>query len=106
MNQRDLEVMNILYTTNEAMTGTDITECKKGLTQSTVIAVLRKLLKEGLIEVAGVVHSGKVLSRTYRPTAKAKEALLEHFDQQYNLFCNVISPDELLAFISRSRHYQ
>lgn len=99
MNPRELDVLNILWSTDRELTSSDIVGGKKGLTQSTVIAVLRKLIAEELVEVAGVTHSGKVLSRTYRPTEKSKEALLEHFLGQYSMFKNVIAPEELCEAI-------
>lgn len=65
------------------------------LTQSTVIAVLRKLLNDGLVEVVGQTHSGKVLSRTYRPTEKSREVILQYFLDEYSAFSNVISKADL-----------
>ena len=102
MNQRDLDVLNILYQVGEPMMATDIVCRGKGLTQSTVTAVLRNLLQKGLVEVTGVTHSGKVLSRTYQPTPTAKEAILEHFTAQYKLFRSIVTPEELLESIRHS----
>lgn len=103
MNQRELDVLNILHAAKEPMTSTEIVNSKNGLTQSTVIAVLRILLRDGLVEITGVTYSGKVLSRTYKSTVAAKEAILDHFVQQYNSFRDVVSPEELLEFINRSK---
>ena len=99
LNPRELDVLNILWKTDEAMTSTDIVNEQRGLTQSTVIAVLRKLLKDNLVEVAGVTHSGKVLSRTYRPTAESREVIMNNFATDYANFKNVISKSELCAAI-------
>lgn len=99
MNPRELDVLNILWKTDEPMTSTDIVNEQKGLTQSTVIAVLRKLLKDGLVEVAGVTHSGKVLSRTYRPTEESRDLILQNFQNDYRNFCNVIPKSSLCAAI-------
>ena len=99
MNPRELDVLNILWKTDEPMTSTDIVNEQKGLTQSTVIAVLRKLLKDELVEVAGVTHSGKVLSRTYRPTEASRDLILENFQNDYRNFCNVIPKSKLCAAI-------
>lgn len=99
MNPRDLDVLNILYQTDAPMMATDIVNKGEGLTQSTVTAVLRTLLKKELIEVAGVTHSGKVLSRTYRPTPKARETILANFVEEYRHFSDIITPEELLAAI-------
>lgn len=99
MNPRELDVLNILWKTDNPMTSTDIVNEQKGLTQSTVIAVLRKLLKDGLVEVAGVTHSGKVLSRTYRPTEESRDLILQNFQNDYRNFCNVIPKSSLCAAI-------
>lgn len=99
MNPRELDVLNILWKSDEPMTSTDIVNEQKGLTQSTVIAVLRKLLKDELVEVSGVTHSGKVLSRTYRPTEASREIILENFQNDYRNFCNAIPKSTLCAAI-------
>lgn len=99
LNPRELDVLNILWKTDEPMTSTDIVSEQRGLTQSTVIAVLRKLLKENLVEVAGITHSGKVLSRTYRPTEESRKVIMDNFAGDYACFKNVISKSELCAAI-------
>ncbi len=99
LNPRELDVLNILWKTDEPMTSTDIVNERRGLTQSTVIAVLRKLLKDDLVEVAGVTHSGKVLSRTYRPTPASKDVIMNNFTGDYASFKNVISKSDLCAAI-------
>ena len=70
---------------------TDIVNARKGLTQSTVTAVLRKLLNENLVEVVGITHSGRVLSRTYRPTEASRNIILQDFTESYNSFSYVIN---------------
>ena len=99
LNRRELDVLNILWKTQEPMTSTDIVNEQRGLTQSTVIAVLRKLLKEELVEVAGVTHSGKVLSRTYRPTEKSQKAIINNFKSDYSNFKNIISKSDICTAI-------
>lgn len=99
MNQRELDVLNILYQVGEPMMATDIVSHRVDLTQSTVTAVLRVLLQKELVEVTGVTRSGKVLSRTYRPTPAAKQAIREYFTETYKSFRNVISPKELMESI-------
>lgn len=99
MNPRELDVLNILWKSDEPMMATDIVNAKLGLTQSTVTAVLRKLLKDNLVEVAGVTHSGRVLSRTYRPCEASREVILQDFTDNYNSFSNVISESSLCVAI-------
>ncbi len=81
------------------MTAVDIVNCKAGLTQSTVTAVLRKLLREEFVEVVGVTHSGKVLSRTYRPTPASQEHLLKDVMDSYGPFIPVLGRIQMCAAI-------
>lgn len=92
-NPRELDVLKILLNSSEPMTGTDIVNAKCGndyLTQSTVTAVLRKLLNAEYIEVAGVTHSGKVLSRTYVVTDVARTAIVEYIAEMYRPFVPIL----------------
>lgn len=57
--------------------------------------MLRKLLNEKLVEVVGVTHSGWVLSRTYRPTEKSKQAIMDYFVGLYRSFKDVVNQDEI-----------
>lgn len=99
LNPRELDVLNILWKSEVPMTSTDIVCEMRGLTQSTVIAVLRKLLRDELVEVCGVTHSGKVLSRTYRPTEASRGIIMDNFASDYASFKNVISKSDLCAAI-------
>ncbi len=97
MNPRELDVLNILWKSEQPMMATDIVNAGEGLTQSTVTAVLRKLLHAKLVEVVGVTHSGKVLSRTYRPTAESRDLILQDFADNYSCFSDIVSKSSLFA---------
>ena len=99
LNQREIDILDVLWKSDIPLTSTEIVNNGRGLTQSTVIAVLRKLLKSNLVEVSGITHSGKVLSRTYRPTNASKEILLQNFANESAIFSNVISKSALCAAI-------
>lgn len=99
MNTRELDVMNILCAAGEPLTSTQITYEDRTLTQSTVISVLRKLLQDELVSVAGVTHSGKVLSRTYVPGPRAKEAVIAHYIEQFRKTKSVLTCDELINIV-------
>lgn len=99
LNQREIDILDVLWKSDIPLTSTEIVNNGRGLTQSTVIAVLRKLLKSNLVEVSGITHSGKVLSRTYRPTNASKEILLQNFANEYAGFSKVISKSALCAAI-------
>ena len=58
LSQKQLDVMKILWDAGTTLVASDI---------NTVQASLRVLLKENLVEIADIVYSGTVLSRSYRP---------------------------------------
>lgn len=99
LSQRELDVMRILYEAGEPLTSTGITERMTGLTQSTVIAVVRSLLRQGMLEEAGVTHSGKVLSRLFSTTEKGKKVILEHFTEYYRSASHIIPASEMCKCI-------
>lgn len=102
MNPRELDVLNILWKSEEPMMATDIVNAGEGLTQSTVTAVLRKLLHAKLVEVVGVTHSGKVLSRTYRPTEESRDVILQDFADNYSCFRDIIPKSSLFAALLKT----
>lgn len=97
LNPRELEVLKILHESERALTSTEIVNAGAELTQSTVQAVLRKLLANELVEVQGVTHSGNVLSRTFGATEKSKDVLIEKFLQDYKSFRSIISMQTAVA---------
>ncbi len=97
LNPRELEVLKILHESDRALTSTEIVNSSTELTQSTVQAVLRKLLATELAEVQGITHSGNVLSRTFGATEKSKEVLTEKFFHDYRCFRTLISKRAALA---------
>ena len=71
LNTRELDILNILWNSGVPMTSSDIVNAGRGLSQSTVQAVLRKLLSASLVKVCGITHRGNVLSRRYEPEASS-----------------------------------
>lgn len=101
MNQREVDVLNILWGSEIPLSLTDILNINPDLVKSTVAAILAKLLKEQLIEVAGITYSGKVLCRTYRPTAISKEKIVSSLTENYNKVSNIIPQSTFVASILR-----
>ncbi|MBD5480039.1 MAG: BlaI/MecI/CopY family transcriptional regulator [Lachnospiraceae bacterium] len=99
MNQREIDVLNVLWESDNAMSLADILSARPELIKSTVAATLAKLLKENLVEISGIAYSGKVLCRTYRPTPASKEKVLKTFTQEYNNIRCIIPPSVFLASI-------
>ena len=68
------------------MIASEIADCRPDLTINTVQAVLRKLLKYQLVEVADIVYSGTVLSRSYRPAITSEEFAVHEVTSDYLAF--------------------
>lgn len=101
INQREMEILSILWKASEPMIVTQIIDAdpSRKLTQSTVTAVVRKLLNNGMVEVCGVEHSGKVLSRTYKPTMKSKDFILDNILEMYSSIQSIVAPKDLVRII-------
>ena len=101
IHPRENEILNILAGSEEAMTSADIVEKGNRLSQSTVQAVLRKLLKDGLVSVEGITHSGNALSRTYRPTEKARELAKEQYIEGYKAIRHIVPVNDILKELAK-----
>lgn len=97
LTKRDMDILNILWHSSNPMTAAEITSAKEGLTINTVQAVLRKLLKQELIEVADIVYSGTVLCRNYRASVSAEEVTLSRFINEIRQFSEKISVSSFAA---------
>lgn len=97
LNPRELEILKILHESDRALTSSEIVNAGTDLTQSTVQAVLRKLLSTEMVVVQGVTHSGNVLSRTFGATEKSKEVLIRNFLDNYQCFRTIISKKAFVA---------
>ena len=64
LSQKQLDVMKILWDAGTPLVASDIVKVESSMN---IKASLRVLLKENLIEIADIVYSGTVLSRSYRP---------------------------------------
>ena len=86
LTSREVDIMNILWASEKPLIASEIADSRPDLTVNTVQAVLRKLLKYQLIEVADIVYSGTVLSRSYRPTITSEEFALHEVTSDYLAF--------------------
>lgn len=78
-NKRELEVLQILISSDQPLTAAQIVNAGDGLTHSTVQSVIRKLMAADLIEVRDITYSGTVLSRSFGVTERSKEVLNRQF---------------------------
>jgi len=92
---REIQILNTLFTSNCPMTVQDIIINNPGLSQSTVHTILRKLCKNGLVEVVEMVHSGNVLARAVKGTEKAKQEVLLYMVEEYQKISGILSIAEV-----------
>lgn len=77
-NNREIDVLNILWDSDTSLTVNDISEIS-GISKSTISPVLRKLLNDNYIKVEDVVLSGKTLTRKYIPIVDREQFILEAY---------------------------
>jgi len=99
LTKRDMDVLNILWESDEPKTATMISKSGDGLTMNTTQAVLRKLLKNNLIEIADIVYSGTVLTRSYKSVICQEEFLLQKLVHQYKYMSKKVSKAAILAIL-------
>lgn len=75
LTKKQLEVMKVLWDNNRPMISSEIEKSDPSFNTNTVQACLRELLKKGYIQVADIVYSGTVLTRSYLPTFTKTEYL-------------------------------
>jgi len=73
LSEREEDVMAVFWKTDKAMTAVQVAEESEHLKLNTVKPVVQKLLQKNFIEVAGIVHSGPSIARTYNYVVSAEE---------------------------------
>ena len=73
LTRKELDILYVLWSTDEALSATRITEQAPDLNKNTVNALLRKLLRNGLIRVDDIGYSGTVLTRKYKAVLSHEE---------------------------------
>lgn len=99
---RDLDILNILWDAQKAMTASEIVNAKTELTMNTVQSVLRKLLKKEIVKVADIVYSGTVLSRSYVPTISSEDFALIHLSNEFQKLNHKVSKASIVATLLNS----
>ena len=79
LTNREYDILKILWTSEDALTASGISEHGDGISINTVQATLKKLLKRDLIHVDQIVYSGTVLSRAYRPSVSQEDFELKRY---------------------------
>ncbi len=97
LSKRELDVMNVLWAEGKPLIASEIPERKPELSINTVQSVLKKLLQRGFIEVAQIVQSGTVLSRSYAPVIKPEEYAVGYMTSEIFPFEKMLSGTSYLS---------
>jgi len=79
LTNREYDILKILWTSEDALTASGISEQGDGISINTIQATLKKLLKRDLIHVDQIVYSGTVLSRAYWPSVSQEDFELKRY---------------------------
>ncbi|GBD66773.1 hypothetical protein TEHN7128_1623 [Tetragenococcus halophilus subsp. halophilus] len=94
INNRDLDVLEVLWNAEEALSANDIAEVSK-ISKNTVLPVLKNLLSQEYIQVDDVVLTGKTLTRKYLPAIDKEEFILNHYNINVdNLLTHFLAKDD------------
>lgn len=95
LSKRELDVMNVLWEAGKPMIASDIPGVHQSLSINTVQSVLKKLLAREFIEVDKIVHSGTVLTRSYRPIITSEEYAVKFVTKEIYPFDKFLSRTSL-----------
>lgn len=106
LTKREMDVMTILWESNTPLVASEITKMDASLNINTVQAVIRKLLDKKYIEVADIVYSGTVLTRSYKPTLSKKEMTVQRFIGQFQENDKVSIPNLVTTLLKHEKNEQ
>ena len=106
LTRRDLDVLSVLWDSERPLTASEIVAANPALNKNTVQPVLRKLLKNELIQVADIVYSGTVLSRSYIPSVSREEVSLYRLSSEYRQLEKDVSKASFLSFLLKTEKNQ
>lgn len=86
ITNRELEIMQLLWNADHPLIASEIAAMKPDLTVNTVQSVLRNLLKHKYIEVAKIVYSGTVLTRSYQPLITEQDFGIDQVISDFHSF--------------------
>lgn len=106
LTRRDLDVLSVLWDSEKPLTASEIVAANPALNKNTVQPVLRKLLKNELVQVADIVYSGTVLSRSYIPSISRQELSLYRLSSEYRQLEKDVSKASFVSFLLKTEDNQ
>ena len=102
----DLDILSVLWDSEKPLTASEIVAANPALNKNTVQPVLRKLLKNELVQVADIVYSGTVLSRSYIPSVSREEVSLYRLSSEYRQLEKDVSKASFVSFLLKTEENQ
>ena len=99
LTRKELDILYVLWGTDEALSATKITEQAPDLNKNTVNALLRKLLRNGLIRVDDIGYSGTVLTRKYQAVLSHEEYMRQSIAEDTKKVTDASSRRDLIFAI-------
>lgn len=93
LSKKQLEVMKLFWESPTPLIASEIVKSSKDLQINTVQACLRSLIKKEYIEIADIIYSGTVLTRSYRPLITKEK----YFNNTYEDIMGNASSSQLMA---------
>lgn len=90
---KEKDILEVLWDSDTPLLASDIPKLNPYLSISTVQLALRNLLSKNIIEVANIVYSGTVLSRSYQPLISREDFFVNSFKN----LDNTISTQNIVA---------
>ena len=106
LTHRDLDVLSVLWDSKKPLTASEIVAANPALNKNTVQPVLRKLLKNELVQVADIVYSGTVLSRSYIPSISRQQLSLYRLSSEYRQLEKDVSKASFVSFLLKTEENQ
>ncbi|KAB1438031.1 BlaI/MecI/CopY family transcriptional regulator [Candidatus Galacturonibacter soehngenii] len=97
ITNREKDVLEVLWNSDTPLLASDIPKLNPSLSISSVQLSLRNLLSKNIIEVADIVHSGTVLSRSYRPLISIEDFISNEVINNYRNLDKAISTKNIVA---------
>lgn len=102
MTKRELEIMNLLWKSSSSMTASEIASSVTNMTSNTAQAILRKMLRNGLIVIEKIVYNHTVLCRSFSPAFTKEDYLLAKLSYNYNSLSKNTSKTSIVSAMLNS----
>lgn len=97
ITNRERDVLEVLWTSNNPLLASDIPKINPSLSIISVQLALRNLLFKKIIEVADIVHSGTVLSRSYRSLISKEDFISNEVIRNFKDLNRAITTKNIVA---------